>query len=958
MNKLMREVLYGMAFLQDNQMVHADIRPSLISVPLAPTQNFRLLDRLGNPSPPDEVQRMNIQKEENIYTSPAIFKAILKNKKQVRHNPFKSDMFSLGMIVLEAGILDSVQAVYDYEGGSIDETKLVELVERFIDRYPKDFVLQEALMIMLEFSEKLRQTPVKMLNTLRELKEVEIEEGRVELSYINYANDPMMNKLHITDSGYVFKEADHMLISNFSKIHQNKSKLSLMKSQDIAQEDIQRSLVNLIKEKKSQPGTARQSTHANATQWPGADSQAVRQECEMLDSFMKNEEKAREEHNVATNEGGQNTQEDNSSVEEIRTRIPVRMESVEELGRVESREQPAQEKAEDSTLGLYDKLVTKDEMFQSFKKISCEKPKKESPKNSKMKSRFLGTDKVTVSTAGDPNVFNINDYLDYYGIKTNEASEQKPEEREEPVDSVSRNKDEDQIQIRMDKDQVQMKRVSAKSEKKSPKNSAVKDEKKESVYDYFSAEKFEGLASSGDFDSEAEPLEIIPEDPKKWAELKNSFVDEVNFENAPSVTLYKGPVDHLYDPFGSRLKVKFDARKEMRKKRRQQTQIDKQNQKELMKDIRETNVIKRTIVNQEQPNRVNSGSQDKGNIFLQIASKNEDFGKSQERINKELLSQAPVDALRLKSGSRLESPSMSKLNSNFTYGEESRKTSKVEKPKPTQFKSEVVLDPKTNEVRLKSQSKKEPLKKPEKVEMDKPGKVHLKKQDVQIPVQVKTEHQAVTALTKPQPAKPSRHATKYLKLVVDEHGRKRYQMVSVENSPVGSTTKIQTQAHPRIASRSPKPVVKNFSYEPANVTHSPQVTTVTTQPVPSQTQRIELQQASPMTQPKVQYKEVPQQQTNYTLYRGTHATENQYYAQYNSKNQTEVKRSEPKYTTYTYSGNSRRFENHTWNPAEGRTGDGRMASPMGLYKPPRKSSKKVIIYRNGVKVSEKVYTEE
>ena len=273
-----------MSYLQENQMVHADLRPSLISVPLSPTQNFRLLDRLGNPSPPDEVQRMNIQNGEKLYTSPAIFKSIMRKKKQVKHNPFKSDMFSLGMIILEAGILESVQDVYNHGKKSIDEAVLVELVEKFIDRYPDDFVLQEGLMIMLEFSEKLRQTPVAMLDTLRELKETEIEEGRADLSFINYVNDPMMKKVKITDSGYEYKEADHMLISNFSRIYQNRSQLSMLKSENI-QDDIERSLVGMVKSKQSQ---------IHLKEKPKKEAPKVEDQ-EILESFERNEERAKKE---------------------------------------------------------------------------------------------------------------------------------------------------------------------------------------------------------------------------------------------------------------------------------------------------------------------------------------------------------------------------------------------------------------------------------------------------------------------------------------------------------------------------------------------------------------------------------------------------------------------------------------------------------------------------------------
>lgn len=247
----MKEVLYGMSFLEENQMVHADIRPELIGVPITRNDNFILLDRLGDPSPPNKVQFNNIKNKKNLYTSPAIYKSILKRKTRIRHNPFKSDMFSLGMIILEAGILESVQSVYNRKNKKINESRLVELVEIFIKKYSDNYTLQESLMIMLEFSEKLRQSPTQMLQTIRELKQVEIDEGRAQISYINYANDAMMNQLQFTESGYRLKEMDKINYSNFYK-YEKSSNLNLMKSEEISfGDEMRNSLFENVRNKQS-----------------------------------------------------------------------------------------------------------------------------------------------------------------------------------------------------------------------------------------------------------------------------------------------------------------------------------------------------------------------------------------------------------------------------------------------------------------------------------------------------------------------------------------------------------------------------------------------------------------------------------------------------------------------------------------------------------------------------------
>ena len=220
--KLAKEVLYGMNFLQENQMVHADLRPELIGVPILKDHNFRLLDRLGDPSPPIKVQSNNLKENKTIYMAPAVFRALAKRRSKVKHNPFKSDVFSLGMIILEAGLLAPVQRVYDSEMRGIDETELVELVEGFIDRYPDDTVLQETLMVMLEFSEKLREGPRKLLATIRRLRAEEVEEGRAKESTMWGVNETM-GQLHITDNGYRLKNAEKINYSNFYRFERHPS---------------------------------------------------------------------------------------------------------------------------------------------------------------------------------------------------------------------------------------------------------------------------------------------------------------------------------------------------------------------------------------------------------------------------------------------------------------------------------------------------------------------------------------------------------------------------------------------------------------------------------------------------------------------------------------------------------------------------------------------------------------
>ncbi len=76
-------------------------------------------------------ERVQIDKSfrgEPLYISPILFKAV-KNRtlEKARHNPSKSDIFSLGLTILEAGLLKSIQEIYSH-GDEIDADALEYLI--------------------------------------------------------------------------------------------------------------------------------------------------------------------------------------------------------------------------------------------------------------------------------------------------------------------------------------------------------------------------------------------------------------------------------------------------------------------------------------------------------------------------------------------------------------------------------------------------------------------------------------------------------------------------------------------------------------------------------------------------------------------------------------------------------------------------------------------------------------
>ena len=204
----MKELLYGMSFLEEGRMIHGDIRPELISVPVHKDDNFRLVDRLSDPSPPINVQFNNFKNQKALYMAPVFFQSFINRKLMIMHNPFKSDIFSLGLVILEAGLLESVQSIYNRQTKDIDRQEMIRLVHQFVDKYPEDIILQEGLMVMLEFGEKMRQTPLEVIQTLKQFRNKQKSRGMLKEST---TREQIMNKLRVTESGYELVDAGKFL---------------------------------------------------------------------------------------------------------------------------------------------------------------------------------------------------------------------------------------------------------------------------------------------------------------------------------------------------------------------------------------------------------------------------------------------------------------------------------------------------------------------------------------------------------------------------------------------------------------------------------------------------------------------------------------------------------------------------------------------------------------------------
>ena len=111
----MRQIVETFSLLQKNHITHRDIKPQNIMIvdgkfKICDFGNARILKKEGY-----VIQRI---RGSEMYMSPVLFKGFHAKMAQVKHNTFKSDVFSLGMCFLLAASLsysplNTIREIYD-----------------------------------------------------------------------------------------------------------------------------------------------------------------------------------------------------------------------------------------------------------------------------------------------------------------------------------------------------------------------------------------------------------------------------------------------------------------------------------------------------------------------------------------------------------------------------------------------------------------------------------------------------------------------------------------------------------------------------------------------------------------------------------------------------------------------------------------------------------------------------
>lgn len=193
LRNLLVDILEIVTFLKEKKMIHGDIRPEYVMYD-ADTQIYKLADRLGDPSPPTKVQAKNIVRGRKLYLSPQIFFNLVHQTRgtpdfeSVKLNPYLSEGYAIGLLLLESSLLEDVQSIYDFDYGHINEASLAEKIDRFINMYEEqDIGLVRAVQDLLETSEEERPDLHLLLTGLKSTPQNSMEED--DLGDLQYATE-------------------------------------------------------------------------------------------------------------------------------------------------------------------------------------------------------------------------------------------------------------------------------------------------------------------------------------------------------------------------------------------------------------------------------------------------------------------------------------------------------------------------------------------------------------------------------------------------------------------------------------------------------------------------------------------------------------------------------------------------------------------------------------------------
>jgi serine/threonine protein kinase len=165
--QVLKQMCSALLFLQNKNISHRDIKPQ--NILLFKNGIYKVAD-FGEAK---QISKFETNKQlctlrgTELYMSPLLFNALRTNQNDIKHNAFKSDVFSLAFCILYAATL-SIQVIYECRK-MYDTPSIMILLNRVLkQRFSPGFI--NILGKMLEINESKRFDFIQLSEALKELE--------------------------------------------------------------------------------------------------------------------------------------------------------------------------------------------------------------------------------------------------------------------------------------------------------------------------------------------------------------------------------------------------------------------------------------------------------------------------------------------------------------------------------------------------------------------------------------------------------------------------------------------------------------------------------------------------------------------------------------------------------------------------------------------------------------------
>ena len=160
---ILKQLVNPLLYLQIKMKIaHIDIKHQNILI--FKNKIYKVAD-FGEAKEAKIAKQLNTLRGTELYMSPVLYDGLKKDKDDIIHNPYKSDVFSLGFCLMYAAFLN-FNIIYEVRDVN-DMNRMEKILQRhFKNKYTEKFI--KLLLVMLEINESKRCDFVELNNYINE----------------------------------------------------------------------------------------------------------------------------------------------------------------------------------------------------------------------------------------------------------------------------------------------------------------------------------------------------------------------------------------------------------------------------------------------------------------------------------------------------------------------------------------------------------------------------------------------------------------------------------------------------------------------------------------------------------------------------------------------------------------------------------------------------------------------